>query len=141
MKTELIIPNPAKAKAYFENKVTFTTGPVELDQMIKEEANINIIDVRASEDFGKGHIPGAINLPREKWGSLEGLQKEKVNVVYCYTQVCHLAANAALHFAEKGFPVMELEGGFEGWNEHDLEVERTGINRLRKTTERLLHRH
>src|SRR5437870_11471561 len=125
------IHEPAKAKAYFENKLAFTTGPVELERMIKSgENNINVVDVRAAEDFAKGHIPGAINLPKEKWDTLEGLQKDRVNVLYCYTLVCHLAATAAVHFADKGYPVMELEGGFETWKEYDFEVEGEAVNRL-----------
>src|SRR5258708_35968193 len=138
MKTELVIHDPAKARTYFEDKLAFTTGPVELDHMIKDGANINIVDVRAAEDFAKGHIPGAINLPREKWDTVEGLQREKVNVLYCYTQVCHLAATAAVQFAGKGYPVMELEGGFDTWKEYDLEVEGLAVNRLKKSTSRLL---
>ena len=142
MKTELAIHDPAKAKQYFEDKLAFTLGPVELDHMIKEGTNINIVDVRAAEDYAKGHIPGAINLPKEKWDTLEGLEKDKVNVLYCYTMVCHLAAGAAAHFAGRGFPVMELEGGFETWKEYDLDVEGDGaVNRLKKTTSKLLHRH
>jgi len=141
MKTELSIHDPARAKAYFEDKLAFTTGPIELERMSKEESNINIVDVRDSEDFAKGHIPGAINLPKDKWESMEGLQKDKINVLYCYTQTCHLAATAAVRFAERGgYPVMEMEGGFAAWKGADLEVEGEAVNRLRKTTSRLLHR-
>jgi len=141
MKTELKIHDPAKAKAFFQDKLDFTTGPVELDRMIREGANINLIDVRAAEDFANGHIPGAKNLPQDRWETLEGLQRDKVNVLYCYSLVCHLAAAAAVHFADQGYPVMELDGGFEVWKEHDLDIEREAVNRLRKTTSRLLHRH
>jgi rhodanese-related sulfurtransferase len=140
MKTELTIHDPAEAKRYFEQKLAFTTGPIELDRMLKEGALVNVVDVRAAEDFAKGHIPGAVNLPKERWDSLEGLQREKVNVLCCYTQVCHLAATAAVRFADKGYPVMELEGGFETWKDYDMEVEGDTINRLKKTTNRLLHR-
>ena len=49
--------------------------------------------------------------------------KEKTNIVYCYSQVCHLAAAAVRYFAENDYPVMELEGGFEKWERHDLPVE------------------
>ena len=141
MKTELTIPDPAKAKAYFENKLAFTTGPVELDRMMKERADVNVIDVRFAEDFAKMHIPGAINLPKDKWDTLEGLQHDKINVLYCYTQVCHLAATAARQFAEKGYPVMEMEGGFEAWKEADLPVEGEPVNRLKKSAARILQRH
>ena len=93
------IHDPAKAKAYFENKLAFTTGPVEVDRWLRLDPNtINVVDVRESEDYAKGHIPGAINLPRDRWNSLEGLQRDKTNVVYCYTQPCHLAANACAVF-------------------------------------------
>src|ERR1041385_9496447 len=118
------IHDPAKAKAYFENKIAFTTGPVELERMIKSgENHVNIVDVRAAEDYAKGHIPGAVNLPKDRWESAEGLSKDKTNIVYCYTQVCHLAASACVVFAAKGFPVMELEGGFAGWKDNELDIE------------------
>ena len=116
-------PDPAKAREFFEQKMTFTTGPVELNRMLKDE-NVNIVDVRAADDFAKGHVPGAVNLPKEKWDAAEGLKKDKINVLYCYTQQRHLAANAALEFAARGFPVMELEGGFEGLEGNELEVEK-----------------
>ena len=122
------IPDPAKAKEFFGNKLSFTTGPVEVDHMLKAHENVNVIDVRAEEDFQKGHVPGAINLSSEKWQTFEGLSKDKTNIVYCYSSVCHLAAKAAYKFAEAGFPVMEMDGGFDEWKEHGLEAE-SGANR------------
>ncbi len=130
MNTILTMPDPTKAKAFFEDKSAFTTGPVELDRMLKVHQNIVVIDVRAEEDYAKGHIPSAINLPKEKWDTLEGLHKDKTNILYCYSQNCHLAARAATEFAGKGYPVMELDGGFDDWKEHDLEVEKPHSNRM-----------
>ena len=123
MKTQLRAVDPAKAKKFFEDKITFTTGPIELDHMIQEDEDINIVDVRAAEDYEEGHIPGAVNLPQARWETLEGLQRDKTNIVYCYSHVCHLAAKAAVEFAGKGYPVMEMDGGFKAWKDHDLEVE------------------
>jgi rhodanese-related sulfurtransferase len=124
MATKMMIQDPQKAKAYFEDKNAFTAGPIELERMMKQGENINIVDVRAAEDYAEGHIPGAINLPKDKWHTLEGLRKDKTNVLYCYSLVCHLAATAAVEFASKGYPVMELEGGFNTWKEHDMEIEK-----------------
>jgi len=124
MATKLMISDPQKAKEYFEAKMAFTTGPVELERMMKQGENINIVDVRAAEDYAEGHIPGAVNLAKDKWQTLDGLRKDKTNVLYCYSQVCHLAATAAVEFASKGYPVMELEGGFRAWKEHDMEIEK-----------------
>ena len=96
------VHDPAKARAYFEQKLAFTTGPVELDRWIKTgENNLVIVDVRAAEDFAKGHIPGAVNIPKDKWENPQGLAKDKTNVVYCYSQQCHLAANGCAQFAAR----------------------------------------
>ena len=123
MATQVKLHDPAKAKAYFESKMAFTTGPVELERMI-QTGEVNLVDVRASEDYNEGHIPGAVNLPKDRWQTLQGLRKEKVNVLYCYSQVCHLAAAAAVAFSGEGYPVMEMEGGFRAWKEHELDIEK-----------------
>jgi rhodanese-related sulfurtransferase len=124
MATKMMISDPQKAKEYFEAKMAFTTGPVELERMMKQGESINIVDVRAAEDYAEGHIPGAVTLPKDKWQTLEGLRKDKTNVLYCYSHVCHLAATAAVEFASKGYPVMEMEGGFRAWKEHDMDIEK-----------------
>jgi rhodanese-related sulfurtransferase len=128
------VQDPDKARAYFENKLAFTTGPVELDRMIKSGDNIIVADVREAEDFAKGHIPGAINVPKENWDNPTGLSKDKTNIIYCYTQTCHLAACGCVTFAGKGYPVMELEGGFEAWKANDMDIEREPTHRFRRAS-------
>jgi rhodanese-related sulfurtransferase len=122
MSKQLTRPDPSQAKEFFEKKMKFTTGPVELERAMKEQNNVNVIDVRAAEDFEKGHIPGAKSLPQDRWNTAEGLEKDKLNVLYCYSHVCHLAATAAVEFAGNGYPVMEMDGGFDAWKENELEI-------------------
>jgi rhodanese-related sulfurtransferase len=128
MAAKLKITSPAKAKKYFEAKMAFTTGPVELERMGQEGQPVNIVDVRAGEDYAEGHIPGAVNLPKDQWHDNKilksRLRKDKINVLYCYSHVCHLAATAAVLFASKGFPVMELEGGWRTWKDGGFDVEK-----------------
>ena len=76
MPTTQAISDPAKAREFFEAKMAFTTGPVELERMMKNN-EVNVVDVRAAEDFAEGHIPGAINLPKDQWHALKGLRKDK----------------------------------------------------------------
>ncbi len=121
----MTLVSPRKAHKYFKAKMEFTTGPMELDQMIKDHENINLIDVRSFEDYTLEHIPGAINLPRGKWETCSGLSRETVNIIYCYSEDCHLSAEASLEFSSKGFSVMELEGGFDGWKVNNLPIEVT----------------
>jgi rhodanese-related sulfurtransferase len=123
MASEVAVQDPANAKAYFENKMAFTTGPVELERMMKS-GSVNVVDVRAAEDYAQGHIPGAVNLPKDQWHTSKGLRKDKTNVLYCYSIVCHLAATAAIEFADKGYPVMELDGGWKWWKEEGFDIEK-----------------
>jgi rhodanese-related sulfurtransferase len=120
----MLTVSPERAARYFEEKLEFTLGPGELNEMMKRGERIRVIDVRRAEDYQKGHIPGAMNMPKGTWSNTSKLGRDEVNIVYCYTEVCHLSASAAKEFAEKGYPVMELEGGFETWQEHKLPVER-----------------
>jgi hypothetical protein len=67
MKTKATLPDPAQALQYFTNKMAFSTGPVEINQKIENGNKINIIDVREPQDYEKGHVPRANNLPENLW--------------------------------------------------------------------------
>ena len=128
MATKLKILSAAKAKKYFQDKMAFTTGPVELERWVKQGEPVNVVDVRAAEDYAEGRIPTAVNLPKDQWGDAKlmkaRLRKDKINVLYCYSHVCHLAATAAVLFANKGYPVMELEGGWRWWKNDEFDIEK-----------------
>jgi rhodanese-related sulfurtransferase len=112
-----------QAKAFFAAKVAFTTGTHEVSGMIERGDDVVVVDVRLPSDFRQGHIPGAINLPNGKWHKTEGLSRDKTNVLYCYSQTCHLAALAAVELASQGYPVVEMEGGFATWEAGGYAVE------------------
>lgn len=120
------ISDPKKAITYFENKVNFTLGPVELKHRVDKGPTPVIVDVRAAKDFSEGHIPGSINLPEDAWPTLRGLEGGRQHVLYCYSHVCHLAAKAGVFFAKKGFSVMELDGGMAEWKQYKMPVEAEG---------------
>lgn len=103
------------AEDFFAEKLAFTLGPVELKKMLAEN-KVKLIDVRRKEDYDEGHIPEATPIPKEELlNKLTQLSQEDVHVVYCYNQQCHLGAAAALVLAKNGYPVMELDGGFQVW--------------------------
>jgi rhodanese-related sulfurtransferase len=132
MSAELKKNDPAKARQYFADKMAFTTGPVELARNLKGGSDLVVVDVRAESDYAAGHIPGAVNLPKERWQTLEGLRKDALNVLYCYSHVCHLAAAAAVEFAGKGYPVMEMDGGFKAWKDNELDIEKPAAGRQKQ---------
>jgi rhodanese-related sulfurtransferase len=119
-----------RAKKFFENRLQFTLGPMDLNGMLKRGDNVSIIDVRKTEDYVREHISGAINLPEAKWSTFTGLRKDRINVIYCYTPTCLLSAKAAMYFAEHDFPVMELLGGIQTWKECGFSVEPSVERRL-----------
>ncbi|HMJ90954.1 MAG TPA: rhodanese-like domain-containing protein [Candidatus Acidoferrum sp.] len=129
MNQTIPMPDPEGAHEYFHRKIYYSTGPVELSHALDAHENINVVDVREAEDFQKGHVPGSVNLPRDRWASHEGLRKDVPNVLLCYSQACHLAAKAGHDFAKAGFPVLEMDGGWAAWQENELPAEKGQASR------------
>lgn len=121
-----------KAVEFFEQELEFVTNPHGVKSVVDEKVkNVTIVDVRSAEEFAKGHIPGAINVPPEKHAAFEGnetefpeLRKDGYNYVYCYQLLCNLSQKAAKKFASLGYPVKEMVGGFEEWKEHKYPIEK-----------------
>lgn len=115
----------ATALEHFQARTQFTTGSHELEQLIGqaeqglEVGEFRVVDVRYPADFAQGHVPGAINLPSNKWTAAgaekAGLTKDGVNYLYCYNPTCHLAAEAAVALVRAGYRVVEVEGGWSTW--------------------------
>jgi rhodanese-related sulfurtransferase len=114
-----------QAQAHFASRQSFTTGPHELVGMIDRKEDIVIVDVRFPTDYRKGHIPGAVNLPKGKWHDTSALSKDKLHVLYCYNQTCHMAAEAALELLARGYRVVEMEGGFATWESNSYPIATT----------------
>ena len=110
------------AAAWFAARNAATTGPHELSGVLDRKEPVVVVDVRFPSDFAKSHVPGAINLPKGKWHDAAGLAKDRLNVLYCYDQTCHLAAEAARELLARGYPVAEMEGGFAAWEAKSLPV-------------------
>ena len=51
------------------------------------------------------------------------MRKDATHYLYCYTQTCHLAAEAALELTRQGYKVIEVEGGFDGWQNNGYRSE------------------
>lgn len=111
------------ATKHFAARTAFTTGPHELLGALQGKEDVVVVDVRFPTDFRKAHIPGAVNLPKGKWDKPTGLSRSRLNILYCYTPTCHLAAEAAAILAGLGYPVVEMEGGFTTWEANGYPVQ------------------
>lgn len=124
--------DPKKAVQFFEEELEYTTNPHGTNLVVKGDVkNVTIVDVRTEADYKAGHIPGAINLPLEKYNGFTGndtefpgLRKDGYNYVYCYELLCNLGQKAAMKFASLGYPVKEIKGGFKSWKEGNYPIEK-----------------
>ncbi len=83
----------------------------ELDDAV--EAGALLVDVRSPAEFGRGAIPGALNIPlddlRERGSELAG----RSVIVHC--QVGQRGHTAARLLAQQGVDVRNLDGGYLTW--------------------------
>jgi rhodanese-related sulfurtransferase len=73
------------------------------------------VDVRSSEEWAAGHLPGARNLPLgELDRRLAEVPRDKLVVVYCYSGA--RAAIAASLLLSRGISeIRQYPGGFSEW--------------------------
>ena len=76
-----------------------------------KDDSVVFLSIRKAEDFAKGHIEGAINIP---WGKgmqeqFSTLPKDKKIIVYCYTGQTANQTVAGLKLL--GYDVVSLKGG------------------------------
>jgi len=126
------IQDSKKAAHYFEDELNFKITPHTVEKMIEGTVkNFTIVDVRDAKSYAEGHVPGAINLPFDKYNNFEGpvveypgLRKDGYNYIYCYELLCNLGQKASKQFAIAGYPVKEMVGGFAAWKERGFPIEK-----------------
>lgn len=86
---------------------------------------VTVLDVRPSEEYEMGHIPGALNIPiNEIEQHLANLPKGQEIIAYCRGEYCVLAFEAVAALRKKGFTARRLEEGYPEWKAAGLPVER-----------------
>ena len=114
----------SRAKKFFEDIISYTIGPFSLDEMITHRINsLNIVDVRDYNNYIEGHIPYAIHIPyKEAKEHLDMLDKDKITIVYTYSDSCPRAYKTALELIEKHYPAVVLRGGFKEWKKFEFDI-------------------
>jgi rhodanese-related sulfurtransferase len=94
-------------------------------QVAIQKQNIQILDVRTATEYASGHIKNAMqanwNDQKEFENRTQYLDKQKTVYVYC--QAGGRSAAAQAYLIEKGFDVVNLEGGLSNWKVKNLPVE------------------
>ncbi|HIJ58089.1 MAG TPA: metalloregulator ArsR/SmtB family transcription factor [Deltaproteobacteria bacterium] len=100
--------------------------PVDREALLKHvrEEAVTVLDVRPSEEYKAGHIPGAISIPlKELELRLSKLPQNQEIVAYCRGPYCVLAIQAVEVLRANGFHAVRLEEGIQDWRAMGFSVE------------------
>ena len=82
-----------------------------------------LLDARTAEDYAAGHIPGALNLPAEKFDAAYPALKDTLEsaprlITYCDGGDCELSKQLGEVLKGQGFKRVQLfAGGINAWIE------------------------
>lgn len=102
-------------EGYFDF-VDANAGTILPEQIPAEDyKKFHVLDVRDAAQFGKEHVPGAVNIEwRQVFAQRAKLPRDKTILVYCNTS--SFAAQVAMALRMDGFEnVRLLYGGFNEW--------------------------
>ena len=108
----------ALALAHFEALLAFETDCWDVHHALSTgQQDFVLLDVRGSEKYAAGHIPGALDLAHGKiiGSKLAAYPDGTLFVAYCAGPHCNGAARAAIRLARLGRPVKVMPGGVTGW--------------------------
>jgi rhodanese-related sulfurtransferase/predicted transcriptional regulator len=98
----------------------------QLQNLIREDA-VTVLDVRPSDEFALGHVPGAVNIPlRVLKQRLAEINPDREIVAYCRGEYCVLSFEAVALLRARGFKVRRLEEGLPEWRAAGFPI-KTGI--------------
>jgi rhodanese-related sulfurtransferase len=96
------------------------------DELLRrvKQGEVTVLDVRPSEEYRAGHIPGAVSIPL---GELEArfkeLPKSREVVAYCRGPYCVFAVEAVELLRKNGFKAHRMQEGVLDWRSRGWRVE------------------
>jgi rhodanese-related sulfurtransferase len=115
-------------RAYHEQRGALE--PVDRDELLRRvrSGDVTLLDVRPSEEFHAGHIPGALSVPLpELKKRLTTLPKGREIVAYCRGPYCVMALDAVDLLRKNGFRAHRMEQGVIEWRARGWRVETSRV--------------
>ena len=85
-------------------------------QMMQEQENYLIVDVRRTDEFAEGHIAGAINVPNEEIADeMPELLPDKDQLLLIYCRSGNRSKEASQKLADMGYTNVYEFGGINTW--------------------------
>ncbi|WP_428739078.1 rhodanese-like domain-containing protein [Sulfurimonas sp.] len=102
---------------FYEAKLMYEIDSWDLNEGLKKNENIVVIDTRSNEAYNLEHIPSAINIPHRTMNeeNIKQLNKNTLYITYCDGIGCNASTKGALNLTKLGFNVKELLGGLDWW--------------------------
>ena len=100
--------------------------PVNRDDLLTRvaEGGVTVLDVRPTDEYLAGHIPGALSVPLGRLKEiLASLPTDQEIVAYCRGPYCVLSVQAVEMLRKKGFNAIRLEESVQDWRAMGLPVE------------------
>lgn len=116
----LLIAGIAVTLFYFASQPKFESITVQEFVALTDSVEVNIVDVRTTEEHDKGHIPGTkynIDVNRDSFIFQSFILLTKDIPVALYCRSGNRSKTAAKLLAKEGYKVYELSSGFNGWRE------------------------
>lgn len=89
--------------------------PTEVNEMVKQNKSISVVDVRGPEEVAGGKIPGAYNLPvNELQSRMDELDKDTEHIIVC--QSGGRSSMASMVLKSNGYKVLNMTGGMLEWS-------------------------
>jgi rhodanese-related sulfurtransferase len=93
-------------------------------QQFVETGNIVLVDLRSADEYAKGHIPGAYNIPQAKLAEAENqFPEKKIAPIVFYGDGAEKASLTARKWGYKNAAV--VNGGLQGWIEAGKKLDTT----------------
>jgi rhodanese-related sulfurtransferase len=123
--TQVPAAQSAEAEEHFAAEFSFETDCWDTHEALATDHDFVLLEVRSPALFAKGHIKGAINLPRGKIikSKMAAWPDDMLFVTYCAGPHCNGAAKGALRLAKLGRPVKIMAGGVTGWVDEGFTLE------------------
>ncbi|MFM9435473.1 rhodanese-related sulfurtransferase [Janthinobacterium sp. CG_23.3] len=125
--SEVAAAPSALALAHFEASLAFETDCWDVHHALSTgQRDFVLLDVRGSEKYAAGHVPGALDLAHGKiiGSKMAAYPAGTLFVVYCAGPHCNGAARAAIRLARLGRPVKVMPGGITGWLDEGFALEK-----------------
>ena len=124
--SEIPAADPAETLERLRSRFRFETDCWDVHEGLRApNPDFVLVDVRSRDAYERGHVPGAVHIPRRTITreTLRAYPADTLFVTYCGGPHCNGSTRGAIALAALGYRVKEMIGGVTGWLDEEFELE------------------